>query len=94
VLVTSNKFGLYIEHSRYLYSKEVDFVLEKEGVVIGLEVKSSKDGTSLGLPVFCKQFNPDHVFTIGTDGISFEEFFTMKPRRFLEIERCKRIDGG
>ncbi|MDR2131279.1 MAG: ATP-binding protein [Odoribacteraceae bacterium] len=78
----TEKYCLYYWNEK---NHEVDFVLEKENVVIGLEVKSGKESTSLGLSVFCKQFNPEHVFTIGTDGISFEEFFTMNPRCFFEI---------
>jgi predicted AAA+ superfamily ATPase len=78
----TEKYNLYYWNEN---NNEVDFVLEKDGAVIGLEVKSGKDSTNLGLSVFCKQFNPKHVFTIGTDGISFEEFFTMNPERFFEI---------
>jgi len=64
---------------------EVDFVIEKNGVVVGLEVKSGKDGTNSGLSIFNKQFSPKHIFTIGTGSIAFEEFFTMNPKRFFEI---------
>ena len=66
-------------------NEEVDFVIEKDGILVGLEVKSGKDGTNTGLAIFAKEFKPAHTFTIGTDGISFEEFFTMNPRRFFEI---------
>jgi predicted AAA+ superfamily ATPase len=64
---------------------EVDFVIEKNGTIVGLEVKPGKDGSNSGLSVFNEQFSPKHIFTIGTDGISLEDFFTMNPKRFFEI---------
>jgi predicted AAA+ superfamily ATPase len=78
----TEKYNLYYWNEN---NNEVDFVLEKDGSVIGLEVKSGKDSANSGLSVFCKQFNPKHIFTIGIDGISFEEFFTMNPKSFFEI---------
>jgi predicted AAA+ superfamily ATPase len=66
-------------------SNEVDYVMEKDGEIIGLEVKSGKDSTNTGLSIFRKQFNPKHTFIIGTDGIAFEEFFTMNPTTFFKI---------
>jgi predicted AAA+ superfamily ATPase len=78
----TDKYNLYYWNEN---NNEVDFVLEKDGALIGLEVKSGKDGANNGLSVFCKQFNPKHIFTVGTDGIGFEEFFTMSPKSFFEI---------
>jgi len=78
----TEKYKLYYWNEN---SNEVDFVLEKDGKVIGLEVKSGKDSANLGLSVFAKQFNPKRIFTIGTDGIGFDEFFTMNPACFFEI---------
>jgi len=66
-------------------NNEVDFVIEKSGIVVGLEVKSGKEISNNGLSVFNEQFSPKHIFTIGTDGIPFEDFFTMNPKRFFEI---------
>jgi len=78
----TEKYNLYYwNESNY----EVDFVIEKNGIVVGLEVKSGKDSTNNGLSVFSKQFSPKHIFTIGTDGIAFEDFFTINPKSFFEI---------
>jgi predicted AAA+ superfamily ATPase len=66
-------------------NNEVDFVIEKNSMVVGLEVKSGKDSANSGLSIFNQQFKPKHIFTVGTDGISLEEFFTMNPKTFFEI---------
>jgi predicted AAA+ superfamily ATPase len=66
-------------------SNEVDFVMERNHEIIGLEVKTGKDSINRGLSVFNSMFRPKHIFTIGTDGIDFEAFFRMNPKTFFEI---------
>jgi predicted AAA+ superfamily ATPase len=66
-------------------NNEVDFVIERNKVIIGLEVKTGKDSTNVGLSVFNSKFHPKHIFTIGTNGIDLEEFFRMNPKTFYEI---------
>lgn len=58
---------------------EVDFVLERRGKIIGLEVKSGSDQHNTGLNEFQKQFNPDKILLIGKGGLSTEEFLTLNP---------------
>jgi len=58
---------------------EVDFVLERRGKIIGMEVKSGADQSNSGLSQFQKQFNPDKVLLIGKSGLSVEEFLTLNP---------------
>jgi predicted AAA+ superfamily ATPase len=77
-----NKYRLFYWNEN---SKEVDFVMEQNGKVIGLEVKSGKDSSNAGLSLFVEKFRPAHVFTIGTDGIALEDFFSMNPARLFEI---------
>jgi predicted AAA+ superfamily ATPase len=78
----TEKYDLYYWNEN---SNEVDFVIEKNGILVGLEVKSGKDSKNNGLSVFSRQFSPKHIFTIGTDGISFDDFFAMNPKSFFEI---------
>lgn len=78
----TENYKLYYWNENY---DEVDFVLEKDGLTIALEVKSGKSSKNKGLPVFARKYSPEHSFTIGTDGISFDDFFTMNPGRFFEI---------
>lgn len=60
-------------------NSEVDFILERRGKVIGLEVKSGDDQNRSGLSDFQKQFNPDKILLIGKSGITVEEFLTLNP---------------
>ncbi len=57
---------------------EIDFVLEKRGKVIGLEVSVASKNTS-GMDAFKKKFNPDKVLLIGNRGLSWEEFLLINP---------------
>ncbi len=54
---------------------EVDFVLVKGRKVIGIEVKSSlSSGSHTGLLVFEKEFSPEKVLLVGSQGIPISEF--------------------
>ncbi|MDR1223567.1 MAG: ATP-binding protein [Tannerella sp.] len=78
----TEKYSLYYWNEN---GNEVDFVIEKNNEIVGLEVKTGKDSRNAGLAVFNSQFHPKHIFTIGTDGISMEDFFRMNPKTFFEI---------
>ena len=58
---------------------EVDFVIEKKGKVIGLEVKSGVAQSSAGIIAFKKQVNPDKVLLVGNSGIKWQDFLKMNP---------------
>ncbi|HET6253597.1 MAG TPA: ATP-binding protein [Puia sp.] len=60
-------------------NEEVDFVLEKKGKVIGLEIKSGTTQSSSGISAFKKAFNPDKVLLIGKSGIPWQEFLKLNP---------------
>ncbi len=72
----SNNFKVHYWRHR---NDEVDFVLERRGKVIGLEVKSNADNSSSGLNAFQKQFHPDKVLLIGNRGIPWQEFLKIDP---------------
>ncbi len=56
---------------------EVDFVLKKGRVVVGLEVKSGRAPLShSGLAAFSEAFNPRRTLLIGGDGIPVREFLS------------------
>jgi predicted AAA+ superfamily ATPase len=78
----TEKYNLYYWNEN---DNEVDFVIEKNNEITGLEVKTGKDSSSAGLAIFNSQFHPKHIFTIGTGGISFDDFFRMNPMTFFEI---------
>lgn len=60
--------------------QEVDFVLEKRGKVIGIEVKSA-DTTRYhsGMATFQKSFQPDKILLVGDSGLHWKEFLAMNP---------------
>jgi len=59
---------------------EVDFVLEKRGKTIGLEVKSTGlvSGTS-GMDAFNKMYKPDKMLLVGAGGLPWQEFLKISP---------------
>ena len=58
-------------------SREVDYVLRYGQRVVAIEVKSGQDSTNEGMAIFNNLYHPDALYTIGTDGIPFEDFFLM-----------------
>jgi hypothetical protein len=72
----SEKCGLYYWRDG---NQEVDFVLEKGGSVVGLEVKSGMNADHTGMTKFAERFHPDKVLLVGTGGIPYEEFLKMNP---------------
>jgi predicted AAA+ superfamily ATPase len=65
--------GLKIYYWRHR-DEEIDFVIEKRGKMIGLEVKSGSGGNTSGMKAFRDQFNPDKVLLIGDKGLPWQEF--------------------
>jgi len=57
----------------------VDFILERRGKIIAIEVKSNDSESSKGLDVFKKKFNPDKSYLITNNGLSWQEFIKINP---------------
>lgn len=58
---------------------EVDFVLEKKGKVVGIEVKGGATRSSMGMEAFKKAFNPSKFLLIGDTGMPWQEFLQINP---------------
>jgi predicted AAA+ superfamily ATPase len=71
-----NNFKIYYWRHR---NDEVDFILEKRGKVIGLEVKSNFSTKTSGLSAFQKAYHPDRIILVGNGGLPWEEFLLMDP---------------
>lgn len=69
----------YWRHGNY----EIDFVLEKRGKVIGLELKSGTSQKTGGMAAFKKQFNPDKLLLIGNSGLPWQEFLLLNPNELF-----------
>jgi len=72
----SGRFNLYYWREG---NNEVDFILEKGGKVIGLEVKSGARANNEGMGKFNTKFHPDKMLLVGTGGIPYEEFLKINP---------------
>jgi predicted AAA+ superfamily ATPase len=64
-------------------NNEVDFVIEKNGKLIGIEVKSGRRAENKGMSVFAKNYKPDKILLVGTGGIGIAEFLRMNPKELF-----------
>ena len=76
----SDRYNLYYWHEGNF---EVDFVLEKGGKVVGLEVKSGAHADKEGMGVFAEKFQPDKVLLVGTGGIPYDELLKISPKELF-----------
>lgn len=58
---------------------EVDYVLERAGQLLALEVKSGRPRSAGGLAAFQKRYPKSKAFVIGSGGIPLEQFFSVHP---------------
>lgn len=58
---------------------EIDFVLEKKGKVIGLEVKSGATQKASGMEAFQREHKPDKILLVGNSGVPWQEFLKVTP---------------
>ena len=58
---------------------EIDFVMERAGEVIGIEVKSNHEAETSGMNEFRNKFQPKRVLLIGAAGLPVEEFLKLRP---------------
>ena len=69
-------FELYYWRHR---NDEVDFVLEKGGKLIGLEIKSGSSKETSGMKAFKDYVQPEKVLLVGGNGLPWEEFLEINP---------------
>lgn len=62
---------------------EVDFVIERYGEIVAIEIKSGINSYNKGLSVFRELFHPQKSLIVGTDDISIEEFLQTDPSRLF-----------
>jgi predicted AAA+ superfamily ATPase len=83
-LVNNQQSGGYQVYYWRHRSDEVDYVLEKEGQVIGLEVKSGATQKAPGMAAFQKYHHPNKVLLVGQSGIPWETFLEIPPSDLFE----------
>lgn len=75
-LQISGDYSVYYWRHR---DDEVDFVLEKKGQLVGLEVKSGVARTTRGMQAFRRHYDRVKLYLVGRDGIPWQEFLKMDP---------------
>lgn len=58
---------------------EVDYVLERKGRLVAIEVKSNADEWNMGLTEFQKLFKPYLSLLVGDGGMKAEDFLSLNP---------------
>lgn len=74
----------FVEDYKVFYwrhrNDEVDFVLEKRGKVVGIEVKSTGFiSKTSGMDAFNKIYKPDKMLLVGAGGLPWQEFLKISP---------------
>lgn len=59
--------------------REVDFVLENNGHLLAIEVKSNTEDSNSGLGEFRKQYEDAQAIIVGEGGLKAEEFLQLNP---------------
>jgi predicted AAA+ superfamily ATPase len=72
----SQNYSVYYWRER---NEEVDFILERHGKVIAIEVKSNDSENRKGLDKFKDKFNPDKFYLINNRSLSWQEFLKINP---------------
>ena len=65
--------------------KEVDFIIDNDGELTAIEVKSGRRGMNSGLPAFVEAFHPKRAFIVGTGGVSLEDFLSCDIESLLTL---------
>ena len=79
-LINNSAVGDYSVYYWRERGEEVDFVLEKRGKVVALEIKSGHSAFSRkGMNTFCSRFNPDRIYVIDNKSLSWQEFLEIDP---------------
>lgn len=60
-------------------SDEIDFAIQYNNKLIGLEIKSGGGTSTRGMSAFQKKFNPDKVLLIGDIGLGWQTFLKLNP---------------
>ena len=63
---------------------EVDYVLERKGKIIAIEVKSNAEKSNAGLSVFRERFHPYMSFVVGDGGVGTDDFLSCNPAELFK----------
>ncbi len=69
-------YNLYYWRER---DNEVDFILEKNGKIVAIEVKSTPSKQTKGMDAFVRNFNPGRIYLIDNKSLRWEDFLRINP---------------
>jgi predicted AAA+ superfamily ATPase len=72
----SHNYSVYYWRER---NDEVDFIVERRGKTIALEIKSNDSQSGKGLELFNKRFKPEKSYLISNSSLSWQEFLKINP---------------
>ena len=62
---------------------EVDYILQKNGKLIAIEVKGNNESHTAGLDAFNQRFHPQSTIIVGQSGMSAEDFLSISPSQLF-----------
>jgi predicted AAA+ superfamily ATPase len=83
-LVNNQLSGGYNVHYWRHRNDEIDFVLERKGKVIGIEVKSGATQRAQGMAAFNKMYHPDKILLVGSSGLPWQELLRIPPSSLFQ----------
>ena len=72
----SQNYSVYYWRDR---NEEVDFILEKRGKIIAIEVKSNSGANTKSLNTFKNKYNTEKIYLLNNKGLSWQEFLRISP---------------
>jgi predicted AAA+ superfamily ATPase len=72
----SSGFSIYYWRER---DNEVDFILERKGKLVAIEIKSNGTAHQKGIAVFRKMYPSSRIIVTGKTGIPWQEFLNIDP---------------
>lgn len=72
----TNGFSVYYWRER---NDEIDFVIERNNKIIGMEIKSGQTQSASGMAAFQKKFHPHKMLLIGNSGLPWQTLLQMNP---------------
>ena len=62
-----------------LRDKEVDFIIERKGKTVAIEVKTGAEKGTSGMKYFKENYQPDKILLVGKNGIPWQEMLEINP---------------
>lgn len=82
-LINYSYTGAFHVHYWREGNDEMDYVIEKNGKTIGIEVKSGAGKQTSSVAAFREKIRPEKVLLVGSEGLSLEAFLSIDPAQLF-----------